>query len=101
MNLGTALRQLPSGDKKRNILRAIRCYRQALLIDALVQYNLGSACLELPGEPEHVAKTLACFTAAFECAKSSGYTEIERLAGAQLDGLRLLISSSSGAQASL
>ncbi|MBZ5630249.1 MAG: hypothetical protein LAO06_15425 [Acidobacteriia bacterium] len=158
MNLGTALRQLPSGEKKRNVLRAIRCYRQALLIDrfqtshsqfaklcnnlgnacmtypnrdgasaerharyairhferalqvwtmeedsyyyALVQYNLGGAYLELPAEPRHVTKSLACFAAAFECAKSSGYAEIQRLAGAQLNGIRCFLSGSA-TQASL
>jgi tetratricopeptide (TPR) repeat protein len=111
-NLGNACMTYPNQDgtsAERHARYAIRHFERALQVwtsekypyyYALVQYNLGGAYLELPAEPRHVAKTFACFTAAFECAKSSGYAEIERLAGAQLDGIRSFIRSGA-AQASL
>lgn len=56
-NLGTAYRQLPTGDKAANVHRAIRCYRRALRLCpvttaptqwAALHNNLGNACLSLP-----------------------------------------------------
>jgi tetratricopeptide (TPR) repeat protein len=61
INLGTALRLLPSGARAANVLKSIRCYRQALQIytrDASpAQYadvcnNLGNACLSYPARDE-------------------------------------------------
>jgi tetratricopeptide (TPR) repeat protein len=145
MNLGTALRQVRSGDKAGNVWRAARCYRAALRVYsvhacpnqvaencnnlgnacltypsrdqtsrtrharyalrhferalevwnpevhpyyyALAQYNRGCACLQMATSPEHIEKALTCFTKAFECARSCGNTEVQRLAGVQLESL--------------
>ena len=151
MNLGTALRQVRSGDKAGNILRAVRCYHAALRVYtfhacpnqvagncnnlgnacltypsrdqpsrtrharyalrhferalevwnpeahpyyyALAQYNRGCVCLQMAASPEQMEKALACFTDAFECARSCGNAELQRLAGAQLESLVLAVHS--------
>ena len=65
MNLGTALRQLPSADRAANVLKAVRCYRQARRVYSLdaspAQYanlcnNLGNACLSYPARDEPAGK---------------------------------------------
>ena len=65
MNLGTALRELPSADRAANVLKAIRCYRQAQRAYSLnaspAQYanlcnNLGNACLSYPARDEPAGK---------------------------------------------
>jgi tetratricopeptide (TPR) repeat protein len=152
MNLGTALRQVRSGDKAANIMRAVHCYRAALRVYtvqafpnqfaeacnnlgnaclsyparaeasrtrharyalqhckralevwkpethsyyyALAQYNRGCACLQLVASPEHMEKALACLTDAFECGRSCGHAEIQRLATAQLESLILAVPRS-------
>jgi tetratricopeptide (TPR) repeat protein len=65
INLGTALRLLPTGARAANVLKSIRCYRQALQIYTLdaspAQYadvcnNLGNACLSYPARYEPARK---------------------------------------------
>lgn len=59
-NLGTAYRQLPSGDRLNNLRKSIRCYRVALRAygpgraagSAAVHIDLGNAFLSLPAEDE-------------------------------------------------
>ena len=59
-NLGTAWRQLPSGDHTGNVRKSIRCYRQALRVygpgqparTAALHINLGNAFLSLPAVDE-------------------------------------------------
>jgi tetratricopeptide (TPR) repeat protein len=80
MNLGTALRQLPAGDRSANVLKAIRCYHAALRIYTLEaspsQFanacnNLGNACLTCPArggaaKRRHVRYALRHFEQALE-----------------------------------
>ena len=56
-NLGTAYRELPTGDKAVNVRKAILCYRQALQVYTLARFplknaglhnNLGNAYVSLP-----------------------------------------------------
>ncbi len=55
-NLGTAYRELTTGDRRRNVSQALSCYRQVLLIyqkespreNASVHNNIGTALLSLP-----------------------------------------------------
>jgi tetratricopeptide (TPR) repeat protein len=58
-NLGTAWRQLPSGDRSGNILKALDCYRRALRVytaavfpvqNASLHNNIGNAWLSLEGQ---------------------------------------------------
>jgi len=65
MNLGTALRQLPAGDRAVNVLKAIRCYRGALRVYTASKFpaknanlcnNLGNACLSCPAHDERAEK---------------------------------------------
>ncbi len=58
-NLGTAWRQLPSGDREANVLQALDCYRRALHVytaavfpaqNAGLHNNIGAAWLTLEGE---------------------------------------------------
>ena len=57
MNLGTALRRLPSGAKADNVLKSVQCYCRALRVYTLQDFparyanvcnNLGNACLSYP-----------------------------------------------------
>jgi class 3 adenylate cyclase/predicted ATPase len=74
-SLGNAYSDLPTGDRARNLAKAIACYEAALKIRtkrdfpidwALTQNNLGSAYSNLPtgNRGENVAKAITCYRAA-------------------------------------
>ena len=82
-NLGVAYWRLPTGNRGKNLARAIACYEAALRVFtetdfpkdwAMTQNNLGIACAELStGNRGHnLARAIACFQAALRV-----YTETD------------------------
>ncbi len=83
MNLGTALRQSPSGDKAANIVKAVSCYRAALRIYTVRTFprqfaeacnNLANACMSYPARTDvsrtrHARSALRHFERALEVWK--------------------------------
>lgn len=69
-NLGTAYRQLDSGDKTANVLKATDCYRRALRVynlsafpvqHAALHNNFGNAYLSLAIANERIRRRCACY----------------------------------------
>ncbi len=95
-NLGNAFLSYPSRNdvcRARHARSALQDFERALEVwkpdtqpyyHALAQYNRGCVCLQLATSPEDMEKALACFLDAFEYGRSSGNTEIQRLAGANI-----------------
>jgi tetratricopeptide (TPR) repeat protein len=108
MNLGTALRQLRSGDKQQNVLKAVRCYRQALRIHKLqtsprqfaeLCNNLGNACMTCPGRDEtcatrHTRYAIRHFERALQVWSSRQYAYYHALAQYNLGCARLRLLTS-------
>jgi tetratricopeptide (TPR) repeat protein len=67
-NLGTAYRELPTGDKTANVRKAIQCFREALHVytpggfpekNAALHNNLGNAYISMPvGDPASSQKNM-------------------------------------------
>ena len=79
--------------RTRHARSALRHFERALAVwkpetepyyYALAQYNRGCVYLQLAASPEDMGSALACFLDAFECGRSSGNTEIQRLAGPKI-----------------
>lgn len=102
-NLGNAFLSYPSRNevcRARHARSALQDFERALEVwkpdtqpyyHALAQYNRGCVCLQLAISPEDMEKALACLMDAFACAQSCGNSEVQRLAGAQLETLALRV----------
>jgi tetratricopeptide (TPR) repeat protein len=98
-NLGNACLSFPTeeeGRQKRHAEQAIRHFGRALAVwtcrkhpsrYALAQYNRGCAYLRLATSQENLQRAAACFSQAYDCARSCGRTEIADLAQKNLHRL--------------
>ena len=100
-NLGNACltyRGRDGASQKRHVRYALRHFERAIEVwkpdtypycYALAQYNRGCAYLQLATFPENLEPALFCLADAYQCALSSGYAEIARLAKVHVDRILL------------